>query len=141
MIVAAACLADFLHAQPLPGITDETVQEQESFPEENADMLPSENSDIVPMEDAEMMPAETGEAGEVPFPQEVTAAPEQQHKIHRVWLWQETRDCLWNLSKKYYGDPWLWKKIYLANKYQILDPKKIYPKQVLIIPPLEESEQ
>ena len=61
-----------------------------------------------------------------------------QHQIHRVWLWQESHDCLWNLAKKYYNDPWQWKKIYLANKYQIDDPRKIFPKQVLIIPPLEE---
>jgi nucleoid-associated protein YgaU len=35
----------------------------------------------------------------------------------------------------------MWKKIYLANKHQIEDPAIIYPKQVLIIPPLDESEK
>ena len=61
--------------------------------------------------------------------------------IHKVWLWQESKECLWSLAEKYYGDPWLWKEIYLANKDQIDDPGKIYPKQELIIPKLEESEK
>lgn len=73
----------------------------------------------------------------------VKAVPEEEaesrHQIHRVWLWQESGDCLWNLAKKYYNDPWQWKQIYLANKYQIDDPRKIFPKQVLIIPPLSET--
>jgi len=58
-------------------------------------------------------------------------------RTHRVWLWQESRDCLWNLAKKYYGDPHQWKRIYEANKDRIENPSKIYPKQELIIPPLE----
>lgn len=59
---------------------------------------------------------------------------EQEVIIHRVWIWQETGDCLWNLAKKYYGDPWKWKLIYLANQDQIADPSKLFPKQELIIP-------
>lgn len=62
-----------------------------------------------------------------------------EQRTYTVWLWQETGDCLWNLANKYYGDPWLWKKIYIANKDKIKDPRVIYPKQVLIIPPLDES--
>ncbi|MBD3271760.1 MAG: hypothetical protein GF384_04380 [Elusimicrobia bacterium] len=54
--------------------------------------------------------------------------------IHRVWIWQETGDCLWNLAKEYYGDPWKWKLIYLANQDVIMNPSKIFPKQELIIP-------
>jgi nucleoid-associated protein YgaU len=73
-----------------------------------------------------------------PVPEEAAA---QQHQVHTVWLWQESRDCLWNLSKKYYNDPWQWKRIYLANKEQIKDPRKIFPKQVLVIPPAEEAQQ
>ena len=76
---------------------------------------------------------------------EIKAVPEetesQQHKVHTVWLWQESRDCLWNIAKKYYNDPWQWKKIYLANKSQINDPRKIFPKQELIIPPADEPNE
>lgn len=55
-------------------------------------------------------------------------------QIYSVWVWQETRDSLWNLADTYYGDPWQWKKIYLANRNTILDPSLIYPKQKIIIP-------
>jgi len=53
---------------------------------------------------------------------------------HKVWIWQETGDCLWNLAKKYYGDGKKWRRIYNANKDQIEDPNVIYPKQILYIP-------
>lgn len=55
-------------------------------------------------------------------------------EVYRVWIWQETGDSLWNLAEKFYGDPWKWKLIYLANQDVIDDPSKIYPKQELIIP-------
>ena len=76
----------------------------------------------------------------------VPAEPEElkeakEIKIHKVWIWQETGDCLWNLAKKYYNDPWLWKVIYLANIDIIEDPRVIYPKQELIIPPLDEVDE
>ncbi len=74
-------------------------------------------------------------------PVEEAAKPSAGTKVHRVWIWQETRDCLWNLAERYYGDPWQWKKIYLANQEQIEDPRVIFPKQELIIPPLEEGEK
>ena len=60
-------------------------------------------------------------------------------KMHTVWIWQETRDCLWQLAKEHYGDPWQWKKIYLANRNTILDPNVIFPKQKIIIPSLAQN--
>jgi nucleoid-associated protein YgaU len=74
-------------------------------------------------------------------PAEAAPAPNLEMKEHTVWLWQESKDCLWNLAAKYYGDPWLWKKIYLANQDEIEDPAVIYPRQVLKIPPLDENEK
>lgn len=59
-------------------------------------------------------------------------------KIETVWIWQETKDCLWRLAKKHYKDPWQWKKIYLANRNGILDPNVIFPKQQIIIPPADQ---
>lgn len=76
----------------------------------------------------EELPAET-------VTEEAPAEIPEGSKIHVVWIWQETQDCLWNLAKQYYGDPWQWKKIYLANKNWILDPKLIFPKQRIVIPP------
>lgn len=59
----------------------------------------------------------------------------QKQKTYRVWIWQENGDCLWNIAKKFYGDGRKWTIIYEANKDEIADPKRIYPKQKLIIPP------
>lgn len=59
---------------------------------------------------------------------------QQKPKTYRVWIWQENGDCLWNIAKKFYGDGKKWKIIYEANKNEIKDPRKIYPKQKLIIP-------
>ncbi|MCS7184564.1 MAG: LysM peptidoglycan-binding domain-containing protein [bacterium] len=53
---------------------------------------------------------------------------------YRVWIWQENRDCLWNIAKRVYGNPYMWKKIYEANKDIIKNPNLIFPKQVLLIP-------
>ena len=58
--------------------------------------------------------------------------------VHTVWIWQETKDCLWRLAKLYYHDPWKWKKIYVQNRNTILNPNLIYPKQKLVIPPAEQ---
>lgn len=44
-------------------------------------------------------------------------------------------DCLWNISKKYYGDATKWRRIYSANKKVIgANPDLIYPGQKLVIP-------
>lgn len=43
-------------------------------------------------------------------------------------------DCLWNISKRFYGKGSLYTKIYNANKDKIKNPNKIYPGQVLVIP-------
>lgn len=61
--------------------------------------------------------------------------------VHEVWIWQESKDCLWNLAKKHYKDPWQWKKIYLENRNSILNPGVIFPKQRIVIPPLTTVSQ
>lgn len=43
-------------------------------------------------------------------------------------------DCLWNISKQYYGEGQQYKTIYDANTNQIVDPNLIYPGQELVIP-------
>lgn len=59
--------------------------------------------------------------------------------VHVVWIWQESKDCLWNLAKKHYKDPWQWKKIYLENRSSILNPGVIFPKQRIVIPQLTSA--
>ena len=45
-------------------------------------------------------------------------------------------DNLWNIAKKetIYDDPYMWPRIFRANREQIQDPDLIYPKQVLAVP-------
>lgn len=43
-------------------------------------------------------------------------------------------DCLWNISKKYYGKGSKWIKIYDANKHIISSPNNLYANQTLVIP-------
>lgn len=43
-------------------------------------------------------------------------------------------DCLWNISKKYYGKGSDYNKIFNANKDKIKNPSLIYPGQKFVIP-------
>ncbi|MEX2467624.1 MAG: LysM peptidoglycan-binding domain-containing protein [Gemmatimonadota bacterium] len=45
-------------------------------------------------------------------------------------------DTLWDLSERYYSDPFEWRLIWEANRSVIDDPNLIYPDQVLTIPGL-----
>ncbi len=60
-------------------------------------------------------------------------------KFYTVRLIPERRDCLWRISeyKDIYGTPFLWPRIWKANKEIIANPDLIYPGQVLKIPNVE----
>ncbi|MCK5399725.1 LysM peptidoglycan-binding domain-containing protein, partial [bacterium] len=47
-------------------------------------------------------------------------------------------DCLWNISKKYYDNPYLWPKIWEANPY-ITNPDLIFPDDQLVIPGVDAA--
>lgn len=47
-------------------------------------------------------------------------------------------DTLWDLSMKYYKDPFMWGRIYNANFSSVADPDLIYPKADIIIPDITE---
>ncbi|MCX7956376.1 MAG: LysM peptidoglycan-binding domain-containing protein [Endomicrobia bacterium] len=49
-------------------------------------------------------------------------------------------DCLWNISKRFYKNPFLWIKIYEINKQIIKNPDLIYPGQKFVIPGLETTQ-
>lgn len=61
--------------------------------------------------------------------------------VKKVWIWQESGDCLWRIAEEHYGNPYLWPKIYEANRHLIRNPHVIFPKQLLVIPPLSEPER
>lgn len=48
-------------------------------------------------------------------------------------------DTLWDLSNKYYKDPYKWGKIYNANLSTVANPDLIYPREELVIPDLTEE--
>ncbi|MEZ5333006.1 MAG: peptidoglycan-binding protein LysM [Thermoanaerobaculia bacterium] len=62
---------------------------------------------------------------------EVDAA-EQEATFYTV----ESGDTLWKISKEQYGEGGKYMLIFEANKPMLTDPDKIYPGQVLRIPPL-----
>ncbi|MDR2521675.1 MAG: LysM peptidoglycan-binding domain-containing protein [Spirochaetaceae bacterium] len=41
---------------------------------------------------------------------------------YRVRPWDEFGDCLWNISKWFYGSPWHWRRLYEVNKHKLPDP-------------------
>ena len=68
-------------------------------------------------------------------PHPIAAPP--PFKKYKVYIWQETGDTLWRIAQKVYGDKDKWPLIYEANRDVLKDPHKIYPKQVLKIPPID----
>ena len=67
----------------------------------------------------------------------VRSQEQSPQKTYKVWIWQENGDTLWRIAQKVYGDKDKWPLIYEANRDTIQDPNKIYPKQVLKIPPID----
>jgi LysM repeat protein len=61
----------------------------------------------------------------------------QAGKTHKV----SGGDTLWDLSGKYYQDPYKWGKIYNANLQVVENPDRIYPREELLIPDITEEVQ
>ena len=57
---------------------------------------------------------------------------EKRHKI-------SDGETLWDLSGKYYNDPFKWGKIYNANLNTVQNPNLIYPRAELVIPDITEQ--
>lgn len=133
--------------------TEETVQKEEAVAKESQESktkAPQVSTETPKQEVQSVQPLENE-----PEPQKEAEVPLKQYppetvaqetpplpagsQIHTVWIWQESRDCLWQLAKEHYGDPWQWKKIYLANRNTIPDPNVIFPKQKIIIPSLAHN--
>ncbi len=66
---------------------------------------------------------------------------EKKVKGYTVGTWSENRECLWNISarQEIYNDPFLWPKIWVANKEIIRNPDIIFPGQQLQIPAKTEK--
>ena len=77
---------------------------------------------------------QTTAAASAPAKPASKTSSKKEPRVFNVWIWQETEDCLWNIAKKYYGDPHKWRIIYEANRDKISNPSVIYPRQKLVIP-------
>lgn len=71
---------------------------------------------------------------------EVVPLPE----YYRVEYWTTTKDCLWNIAQSpaVYNDPWLWEKLYEANKAILPNPNNpdlIKPGMMIKIPSLKDE--
>lgn len=62
-------------------------------------------------------------------------APRDPALVHEV----RPGDTLWALSRRYYGDPFLWRAIFVRNRQRIAVPDLLLPGQRLGIPPLPEG--
>ncbi len=58
----------------------------------------------------------------------------QQSPLNHTVVRGET---LWGLAQRYYQDPFLWPRIWEANRASVADPHWIYPAQLLVIPGMD----
>ncbi len=68
-------------------------------------------------------------------PPEFLALPSE----YTIRTWRGERDCLWNIAADpaIYNDPFMWRKLYEANKHKLPDPKNpnwVEPGIILTIP-------
>ena len=127
-------------------IQEDIIAEQKNAPESPEGAAPEPQAVPEPASKAAAQAEPEKETSQRTYPPQEAAketpvsAPEGG-SVHIVWVWQESRDCLWNLAKSHYKDPWKWKKIYLANRNSILNPAVIFPKQRIAIPPQETASE
>ena len=74
--------------------------------------------------------AASAEAAKLEEKKAVEIVPTGQNKVHLV----VKGECLWNIARIEYNDPFRWSMIFEANKEQIKDINLIYPDQKFIIP-------
>ncbi len=129
-------------AAPVPA-KSAVVSAAPAAPAKTAAAQPSEKAPVVPAAaPAPAKPAAPKKAAAAPKPA-VKPAPASPAagagfsvgKRHTVL----GGDTLWDLSGKYYKDPFKWGKIYNANLDTVSNPDRIYPKEELLIPDLTEE--
>jgi nucleoid-associated protein YgaU len=75
------------------------------------------------------------------FADEQWVKKEERLESEKVKYTIQKGDTLQKISDKFYGTTRKWSVIYEANKGAISEPSKIYPGQVIVIPPIEIIEE
>ena len=121
-----------------------TKPEPEPEPEPEIVAVIEENNDDVPpeppIEEVPKVEVIEEKTTELPVEKPVEKKEKLFH-IYRVKYIPQRRDCLWRIAKRYYNNPWLWEKIYLANKDKITDPDLIWPDMRLKIPIIKKNKK
>jgi len=82
---------------------------------------------------------------ETPLIEPVVATPVVTEPImsggstHVVGSWSTVKECLWNISIRYYNTTWYFGEIFEANSDKLTDPRVIFPGQTLILPDLPKK--
>ncbi|GMO49033.1 MAG: DUF4398 domain-containing protein [Termitinemataceae bacterium] len=67
-----------------------------------------------------------------------------QPNQYKVRPWDLFGDCLWNIARRFYGDPWKFRILYEANKEKLPDrenPNLIEVGTIIDIPPLRSEDR
>lgn len=91
---------------------------------------PADGTTVTPADGAAEAPAEEPAAVEAAAPD---AGTDGTYKIVKG-------DTLWNIANTYLKDPFLWTKIWEANKSTITNPDLIYPDQQVVIPSVSAAQ-
>lgn len=123
-------------AEIIPVIAPIPVKTTSTFKQQLAAPKPAAAPAAKPVAPAATKPAAPSAA---PVKTVAASAPAglQAGKTHKV----SGGDTLWDLSGKYYQDPYKWGKIYNANLQTVEDPDRIYPREELLIPDITEEVQ
>ncbi len=83
----------------------------------------------------------------VPEPEPAPAEPDkvvlaELPAEYRIRTWRGEKDCFWNIAANdaIYGNPYMWRKLYEANKHKLPDPNNpnwVEPDIILVIPSLK----
>lgn len=82
---------------------------------------------------------ETDKPVEKRTPVPVKKTENAKPRIYVVQYYETNKDCLWRIADKVYNDPFLWPRIYMANRDKIKNPDLIFPGQRLVIPAIDTA--
>lgn len=117
---------------PATRVAPSTVQPA-AAPETEAEAMAAAEEDWPAFESTqgtiEFAPAEERQAAGGSTPASATDLPSSMRRYTT-----KKGDSLWKIAKRFYGDPYKWRRIYDANRDQLSNPNRVRPGLVLQIP-------